>query len=224
MRAAMALACLMALSACAHPSRVRTTIPAAMAGIQSSLARAGAVSVSHAADWTPGQAARFERAIRAAQCSQDRPDPVVGTIAGNVTLELTGSFTQSGQFTLGAVTTAPSVGMQGTASHTRTQQVSLPVAYAPLSSLPDVEMSRQVGYEAEMLAQNDDARHQEAARLIEDREALREHVMELVESWDAGQCVLRTPVAPFVGARILRGRYSGRKNILQNTIKCLMTN
>ena len=41
------------------------------------------------------------------------------------------------------------------------------------SSLPDVELSRQVGYEAEMLAQNDDARHAEAARLLADREALR---------------------------------------------------
>ena len=198
---ALLLAGLLALSACAHPSRVRTTIPAAMAGIQSSLAQAGAVSVSHAADWTPEQAARFERDVRAAQCSQRTSDPVIGTIAGNVTLELSGSFTQSGQFTVGAITTAPTVGLQGSASRTRTQQVSLPVAYAPLSSLPDVEMSRQVGYEAEMLAQNADARHQEAARLIEDRQALRDRVGELIENWDAGQCIPRAPVAPFVGGR-----------------------
>nr|WP_244182200.1 hypothetical protein [Gluconacetobacter entanii] len=172
-----------------------------MAGIQSSLAQAGAVSVSHAADWTPEQAARFERNVRAAQCSQRTSDPVIGTIAGNVTLELSGSFTQSGQFTVGAITTAPTVGVQGSASHTRTQQVSLPVAYAPLSSLPDVEMSRQVGYETELFAQNDDARHQEAARLIEDRKALRDRVGELIGSWGAGQCIPRAPVVPFVGGR-----------------------
>ncbi|MCW4590445.1 hypothetical protein NO263_07620 [Gluconacetobacter entanii] len=200
MRAAL-LAGLLALSACASQPRVQTTIPAAMASIQSSLAQAGAVSVSHTADWTPAQSAQFERAIRAAQCSQDRQDPVIGTIAGNVTLELSGSFTQSGQFTVGAITTTPTVGVQGSASRTRTQQVSLPVAYAPLSSLPDVEMSRQIGYETELFAQNDDARHQEAARLIEDREALRERVGELIGSWDAGQCTPRAPVAPFVGSK-----------------------
>ncbi|MEG3347615.1 hypothetical protein [Novacetimonas sp. GS1] len=200
MRSAL-LAGLLALSACVSQPRVQTTIPAAMAGIQSSLAQAGAVSVSHAADWTPGQAARFERDVRAAQCSQRTSDPVIGTIAGNVTLELSGSFTQSGQFTVGAITTAPTVGLQGSASRTRTQQVSLPVAYAPLSSLPDVEMSRQVGYETELLAQNDDARHQEAARLIADRRALRDRVGKLVENWSVGQCTPHAPVTPFVGMR-----------------------
>ncbi|MCE2579619.1 hypothetical protein LDL36_14170 [Komagataeibacter sp. FNDCR1] len=201
-RAAFLFACMVGLSGCAvHPARVATTIPQAMAGIQSSLAQAGVVSVSHAGDWTEDQDALFVRAVRSAQCSQGRPDPVVGTISGNVTLDLSGSFTQSGQFTVGAITTAPTIGVQGSASHMRAQQVSLPVAYAPLSSLPDVEMSRQVGYETELLAQNDDARHQEAARLIADRQALRGRVMELVRSWRPDQCVGHAPVVPLVGGR-----------------------
>lgn len=195
------LVSLLALSACAHQAPVQTTIPAAMAGIQSSLARSGVVSVSHAGDWTPEQDALFVRAVRAAQCSQDRPDPVVGTIAGDVTLQLSGQFTQGGQFTVGAITTAPTFGMQADASRTRGQVVSLPVAYAPLSSMPDVEMGRQLGYETEMLAQNDDARHTEAARLIADREALRRRVQALIDGWVAGECVGRAPVVPFVGDR-----------------------
>ncbi|BCZ76004.1 hypothetical protein CFR73_07695 [Novacetimonas maltaceti] len=179
MRAAL-LAGLLALSACASQPRVQTTIPAAMAGIQSSLAQAGAVSVSHAADWTPEQTARFERDVRAAQCSQRTSDPVIGTIAGNVTLGLSGSFTQAGQFTAGAITTAPTVGLQGSASRTRIQQV---------------------GYETELLGQNDDARHQEAAQLIEDRQALRDRVGELVDSWSAEQCIPHAPVLSLVGGR-----------------------
>ncbi len=112
--------CCMALSACAiHPARISTTIPQAMAGIQASLAQAGAISVSHAADWTPDQVARFGQAVRAAQCSQGMADPVIGTVVGNVTLALSGSFTQSGQFTVGAVTTTPTVGIGGSASRTR---------------------------------------------------------------------------------------------------------
>ncbi|WP_281650220.1 hypothetical protein [Novacetimonas hansenii] len=192
---------LMGLCACSHSPPVPTTIPDAMATIESAMAQAGAVSLSHAGDWAPAQDALFVRAVRGAQCSQARPDPVVGTIAGDVTLGLSGSFTQSGQFTVGAITTAPTVGIQGAASRTRTQQVSLQVAYVPLSSLPDVEMSRQVGYETAIFAQNDDARHREAARLISDREKLRARVMELVKDWDAGQCGPRARVVPFVGGR-----------------------
>ncbi len=156
---AFLLGCMIGLSGCAvHPSKVSTTIPQAMAGIQSSLAQAGVVSVSHAGDWTPAQDALFVRAVRAAQCSQNRADPVVGTIAGDVTLQLSGQFTQGGQFTVGAITTAPTFGVQGDTIQTGGQMISLPVAYAPLSHMPDVEMGRQLSYEASMFTQNDDAR------------------------------------------------------------------
>ncbi|WP_026019765.1 hypothetical protein [Komagataeibacter europaeus] len=197
---AFLFACMVGLSGCAvHPAKVSTTIPQAMAGIQSSLAQAGVVSVSHAGDWTEDQDALFVRAVRAAQCSQGRSDPVVGTIAGDVTLQLSGQFTQGGQFSVGAITTAPTFGVQADASRVRGQTVSLPVAYAPLSSMPDVEMGRQLGYEASMFAKNDDARHAEAARLIADREELRGRVQAMIDTWDAGECDGRDPVAPFVG-------------------------
>ena len=199
MKALRAVVCLLGLFACAHQAPVQTTIPDAMASIQASLTRAGAISVSHAADWTPDQTARFEQAVRAAQCSQGMADPVIGTVVGNVTLELSGTFTQGGQFTVGAVTTAPTVGIGGSASRTRGQQVSLPVAYAPLSSLPDVEMSRQIGYETEMLAQNDDARHAEAVRLIADREALRRNVRIMLDSWPGYECADSHSTPPLVG-------------------------
>lgn len=190
------------LSGCAvHPAKVSTTIPQAMAGIQSSLAQAGVVSVSHAGDWTPAQDALFVRAVRAAQCSQDRADPVVGTIAGDVTLQLSGQFTQGGQFSVGAATTVPTFGVQGDASRTRGQSISLPVSYAPLSSMPDVEMGRQLGYEASIFAQNDDARHAEAARLIADREELRGRVRAMIDTWVSEECTRRAPVVPFAGER-----------------------
>ncbi|QBL93168.1 hypothetical protein KSAC_09270 [Komagataeibacter saccharivorans] len=192
--------CCMMLSACAiHPAKISTTIPQAMAGIQSSLAQAGVVPVSHTGSWTAKQDGRFVQAVRAAQCSQHTSDPVVGAIAGNVTLGLSGQFTQAGQFTMGAMTTVPTVGVEGSASRTRAQTVNLPVAYAPLSSLPDVEMSRQISYETEMLAQNDDARHTEATRLIANREELRGRIQAMIDSWSATECIQPLPVVPFVG-------------------------
>ncbi|WP_308719027.1 hypothetical protein [Komagataeibacter xylinus] len=201
MRAVLGLLCALGLSACAHQVPVQTTIPAAMASIQSSLAQAGVVSVSHAGEWTAEQDARFTRAVRADQCRQHTPDPVVGTIAGDVTLQLSGQFTQGGQFSVGAATTVPTFGVQADASRTRGQAISLPVAYAPLSSMPDVEMGRQLGYEASMFAQNDDARHAEAKRLIADREELRGRVQATIDTWTEGECAERAPVAPFVGVR-----------------------
>ncbi|GBQ52316.1 hypothetical protein ACM0P6_02705 [Komagataeibacter sucrofermentans] len=201
MRAVLGLACVLGLSACTHQAPVQTTIPAAMASIQSSLAQAGVVSVSHAGDWTAEQDARFTRAVRAAQCSQHTPDPVVDTIAGDVTLQLSGQFTQGGQFSVGTASTVPTFGVQADASRTRAQVISLPVAYAPLSSLPDVEMGRQLGYEAAVFAQNDDARHAEASRLIADREELRGRVQAMVDSWTVDECRDRVPIRPFAGIR-----------------------
>mgnify|MGYP003362716406 FL=1 len=199
-RTAFLLACMVGLSGCAvHSAKVSTTIPQAMAGIQSSLAQAGVVSVSHAGDWTEDQDERFVRAVRSAQCSQNTADPVVGTIAGDVTLQLSGQFTQGGQFSVGAITTAPTFGIQGDATGSRGQTVSLPVAYAPLSHLPDIEMGRELAYETELLAQNDDTRHAEAKRLIADRQELQSKVHIAIGSWNRSECMHHDPVAPLVG-------------------------
>ena len=190
------------LTGCSARPQVATTIPQAMASIQDSLARSGAVSVSHAASWTPEQATRFEQDVQAVQCSQQRSDPVVGVLAGTVTGTLSVQFTQGAQATVGALTTAPTIGAELSGSRTHGQSLTVPLSYAPLSSLPDVEMSRQIGYETELLAQNDDARHQEAARLIQDREALRTHVVDLIEHWHADQCIQHGTLMPLVGERI----------------------
>ncbi|GCE82543.1 hypothetical protein [Komagataeibacter diospyri] len=189
------------LSGCTHDRAVQTTIPAAMAGIQSSLAQAGAVSVSHADDWTVQQSAEFARTVRAAQCAQHAADPVIGTITGDVTLQLAGSFTNGGTFSVGALTTAPTIGLVADASRTNSQQVSLPLSYAPLSSLPDVEMGRQMGYETALFGQNDSVRQGEAQRLMTDRDTLRQTIRDLIQSWDATRCASSPPVTPFVSLR-----------------------
>ena len=193
------LACATCLAACTQAGRVQTTIPAAMAAIQSTLAQAGTVSVSHAENWTAGQASSFARNVHAAQCGQQVADPVVGTISGTVTLQLSGNLTQGGQFTLDTLATIPTFSLDATASHTSSQQISLPVSYAPLSSLPDVEMARQMDYETALFSQNDTIRQGEARRLTREREALRQVTSRLIGSWQSGDCARPMPVRPFVG-------------------------
>lgn len=189
------------LTGCSDQPRVATTIPQAMAGIQSSLAQSGAVAVPHAGNWTSEMDARFTIAIRGVQCSQHTADPVLGVLAGTITGTLSIQFTASGQATVGALTSVPTVGVEASGSRSRGQMLSVPLSYAALSSLPDVEMSRQIGYETELLAQNDDARHREADRLIADREELRGRVQAMIDSWGPGACAPQHPVVPFVGAR-----------------------
>ncbi|QHC35190.1 hypothetical protein [Komagataeibacter xylinus] len=187
---------------CTHDRPVQTTIPAAMAGLETTLGQAGIVSVSHPADWTQPQATRFAAAIRAAQCRQHVADPVIGAIVGDVTLQLSGSFTHGGQFTVGALTASPTFGIAADASRTTSQQVSLPVSYAPLSSMPEVEMARQATYETTLLGQNDAIRHTEAMRLLTGRDALRQVTDGLIQSWHADDCgPAQQPLRPFATLR-----------------------
>ncbi|WP_130732776.1 hypothetical protein [Komagataeibacter xylinus] len=187
---------------CAQGRPVPTTIPAAMAGLETTLGQAGIVSVSHPADWSQAQAARFAAAIRAAQCRQNVADPVIGAIVGDVTLQLSGSFTHGGQFSVGALTTAPTFGIAADASRTTSQQLSLPVSYAPLSSMPEVEMARQATYETTLLGQNDAIRHAEATRLLAGRDALRQVTDGLIRSWHANDCApAPQPLRPFATLR-----------------------
>ncbi|PYD80099.1 hypothetical protein ACM0P6_08920 [Komagataeibacter sucrofermentans] len=198
----IALLALVCLWGCAHDRPVQTTIPAAMAGLETTLGQAGIVSVSHPADWSQPQAARFTAAIRAAQCRQHVADPVIGAIVGDVTLQLSGSFTHGGQFTVGALTTSPTFGLAADASRTTTQQVSLPVSYASLSSMPEVEMARQATYETTLLGQNDAIRHTEATRLLAGRDALRQITNGLIQSWRADDCApAPQPLRPFATLR-----------------------
>ncbi|WP_408886979.1 hypothetical protein [Komagataeibacter oboediens] len=187
------------LTGCSDQPRVATTIPQAMASIQSSLAQSGAVAVPHAGNWTPEMDARFTTAVRSVQCSQHTADPVMGVLAGTITGTLSIQFTAGGQATVGALTSMPTVGVEASGSRTRGQTLSIPLSYASLSSLPDVEMSRQLGYETEMLAQNDDARHKEADRLIADREELRGRVQVMIDSWGPVACAPVMPFVPLVG-------------------------
>lgn len=191
------LLCL-ALSACSAGTRAPTTISAAISGVQSDLTAAGVVSVSDVQHWTPVQMAAFDANVHALQCAQKTADPAVAMIAGPVTLDLTGSFTQSGQFSVSTSLMSPVFGLQAEASRTHAQGVSLPVQFVPLSALPDAEMGRAVGYAGAILSQNDDTRRDEAARITADRDALAAHVRLLTVGFNQAFCISGS-VHPFVG-------------------------
>lgn len=193
MRAAIVLA--IALSSCAMQPKDATTISEAIAGVEADLAKNGVVSVSHLKTWSPAQLSAFSANVKALQCAQKSPDPLVAMIAGPVTMGLSGSFTQSGSFSVTASTMAPAFGLQSEASRTKSQTLTLPVQFVPLSALADAEAQREVEYAGSMLAQNDDLRHQEGRRIQDDRAALSQEVQSLIRGYVGGLCGKSHPFA-----------------------------
>lgn len=196
---ALALCGLLALSACSAGSVAPVTISQAIAGVQADLTKAGVVSVSDVQTWTADQTARFDANVRALQCSQYTSDPVVAMIAGPVTMDLSGTFSQSGSFSVSAASAMPVFGLQADASRTKGQTLNVPVQFVPLSALPDAEMERQVGYAGALLGQNDTVRQGIARRLDADRAVLAARVRLLIGGYDP-PCALE-PSHPFVGLR-----------------------
>ncbi|MCP1235987.1 hypothetical protein NKW55_05120 [Gluconobacter kondonii] len=176
----LALCALLALSACSAGSVAPVTISQAIAGIQADLTKAGVVSVSGVQHWTADQAARFDANVRALQCAQQTSDPVVAMIAGPVTMDLSGSFSQSGSFSISASSVLPVFGLQADANRTKGQTLNVPVQFVPLSALADAEAGREVGYAGALLGQNDAIRQDVSARIEAGRAALKAHVEQLI--------------------------------------------
>ncbi|MFT8808859.1 hypothetical protein [Gluconobacter sp.] len=195
----LALSGLLALSACSAGAYGPVTISRAIAGVQADLTKAGVVSVSGVQNWTADQAARFNANVRALQYTQHTSEPVVAMIAGPVTMDLSGTFSQSGSFSVSATSALPVFGLQADASRTKGQTLNVPVQFVPLSALPDAEMGRQVGYAGALLGQNDTVRQGAAGRLEVDRRALATHVRLLIAGY--GDPCPASGAWPFVGRR-----------------------
>jgi len=194
---ALTLCSLLALSACSAGTVAPVTISQAIAGVQVDLTQAGVVSVSGVQHWTADQAARFDANVRALQCAQRTSDPVVAMIAGPVTMDLSGTFSQSGSFSVSASSAVPVFGLQADASRTKGQTLNVPVQFVPLSALADAEAGRQVGYAGTLLGQNDTVRQEVAARIEADRAVLVVHIESLI--LNITHC-LREKTRPFVGS------------------------
>ena len=186
------------LASCSSGSVAPVTISQAIAGVQADLTTAGVVSVSGVQTWTADQAARFDANVRALQCAQQTSDPVVAMIAGPVTMDLSGTFSQSGSFSVSASSALPVFGLQADASRTKGQTMNVPVQFVPLSALADAEAGREVGYAGALLVQNDKVRQAVAARIEADRIGLQYRVRSLMTGLP--YCVGRDS-HPFVGGR-----------------------
>nr|WP_249200755.1 hypothetical protein [Gluconobacter sp. Dm-44] len=186
------------LASCSSGSVAPVTISQAIAGVQADLTKAGVVSVSGVQHWTADQVARFDANVRTLQCAQQTSDPVVAMIAGAVRMDLSGSFSQSGSFSISASSALPVFGLQADAIRTKGQTMNVPVQFVPLSALADAEAGREVGYAGALLGQNDAVRERVAARIEGDRTALAARVEVLISN--VTLC-FGAKIRPFVGSK-----------------------
>ncbi len=193
------------LAGCAAPSRP-ITIAAALQELQGQLRAAGAISATGASPEA------FAAAVHAAQCEARAADPEVPILGGEVTIDLTGSFTVSGGFAIGpAITGGPPFGLSSSLSRGQTQQLTLPLSFAALSELPDVSAARRL---ALFSALPPAARTTETRRVVAQRDTLRTQTRQLIAGFNTRACdgPAARPAGPFhpMTVRPVAGRAAPR--------------
>lgn len=147
------------------------TIAAALAELQAQLRAAGAVSASG------GDPAAFDHAARAAQCEAGTADPEVPLLAREITVDLTGSFTAGGGFSVGDAVLGS--GLSATATRGQTQSITLPLTFVALSNVPDATLAARLATLADLPAP-------ERARQTEDAVARRDTLARRIDALVAG--------------------------------------
>lgn len=171
------------LAGCA-PASAPVTIGQALTELQRELGDAGAVSA------VGSDPARFAAAARAAQCAARQADPEVPLLAHDLTVDLTGSFTATGGFSIGSA----AVGSALNAGVTRgkTQELVLPLSFVALSEVPAIVATQRLAPLAALPAAN---RTVETRAILRDRDALRTRIGDLIAGWTPALCT-GSPAGP----------------------------
>ena len=180
----IAMGCLV-LAGCAQQSRP-VSIGQALQTLQQQLRAAGAVSA------VGSDPARFGVAIRAVQCAAQQADPEIPLLAHDLTVDLTGSFSASGGFTVGSAVVGTS--LTGSATRGQTQEIGLPLTFVALSELPASVAAQRLALLALLPARD---RGIETARVLADRNELRGRIRGLIASWTPAACTGALPAGPF---------------------------
>ncbi len=184
---AASLSALLLLGACTQAS-APITIAQALTEVQRQLAEAGMVS---AVGTDP---ARFAAVVKQAQCAGKQADPEVPLLAHELEINLTGSFTAGGGFTVGPSPLATS--LTGNGSRTQGQEITLPLSFVALSEVPAASAAQRL---AALSVLPSPEQRTEAAAILADRDVLRTRIAALIASYDPAACTGRDrSPGPFV--------------------------
>ena len=160
----------------------------AIGTIQADMTKAKTVPIANFSSWESDQKMRFALEVQGAQCAQHTSDPLLPVVVGNVILNLTGSFTKSGNFSVTASAAMPALSAGGSASKTISQGIQVPVAFAPLSSLPYVAEEVATDRAGALLGQSGTLRDTVGQHIVDEQKAFSGYVSELLDDYSPHAC------------------------------------
>lgn len=163
----------------------------------------GSVSLSAAALGDQNELKAFRQKVREAQCYYGESDPILAATVKDFSLQLTGTFTNTAKGT-GSITAVPVAGLELDIAEGQTQQVTVPVTFAPLSDLPRVYMAQQMSYLSNLLSITKQNSAGDVSQVVSDQitditkntAKLGKEINQLVASYQSAQCAAESKRPP----------------------------
>jgi hypothetical protein len=133
-------------------------------------------------------------AMETARCADNSPNPLEPIITGAIAVALQGSITKASGGT-GTISTAPSLGYTYTVTGGQQQQVTIPITFVPLRTVPDFYLGQNL---ANFNGMSDDAKKPYVEALLKKRRLLIDLIIGL-PPYDASVCTndQKNPIVPF---------------------------
>lgn len=163
----------------------------AIDGVTTDMSRHASVSFQNVATWTPGTKWYVTQYLRKQQCKQHTADPVISLINGEISLEVSGNYTVTGDFAISTTSTIPGLSLNSSASKAVSQEIHLPVMFFPFSQLPEKLLEKQLHDSEDIIKtfQNDDSvRSRVIAGIKNNYTVLLDLVTAIVPEYDAATC------------------------------------
>lgn len=180
------------LAGCSSTKTIDTVkLSTVISNIKNDIQDTNSMSIDNFKNWSDTQLAKFDESIAEQQCQMSTPNPLISVFNDNFVLTVNGSFTKTGQFGI-AASMNPNVSISGTLSKNEGQQISVPVNFVSLSSLPDFEFNKKLSLETVFISGNksdQDLVKNELTSMLQERELFKKHISFLVSSYNPVFCL-----------------------------------
>ena len=188
------------LSACTPQTYPPVSIVDAITDITDDLSRFHTLGMIDVTQWTPEQISEFKDGLRAEQCRQHTPDPIIIMLRDNILLKLTGQFSATGSFSVGSAGMGlPSLSAAGSKEQSHSQELDVPIYMTPLSLLADYTYLQQVDrYKSIWNTQDGQRNMTYGAALDTSHGILRDIVQETIVDYPNVTCAAKIKDSPTV--------------------------
>lgn len=115
------------------------TLQSALSYLENAMKEAGVSSLS-----VDDLDSDFTNIVKRAQCVNKKANPIIPLISKELNLTIRGEFSETGSFTIGTVTTIPTLGLGGSASESTQQTIMLPLIHVPVSAVWKIYIQQNI--------------------------------------------------------------------------------